>query len=57
MFPSFTVVSPIYIPVLHVLIGVKVHIIPAFPPNITDLKETLDKMEEVGIYLIYDMRG
>ncbi|KAJ7350556.1 hypothetical protein DFH08DRAFT_861754 [Mycena albidolilacea] len=34
-----------------------VHIIPAFPPNITDLKETLDKMEEVGIYLIYDMRG
>ncbi|KAJ7270039.1 hypothetical protein B0H12DRAFT_1094145 [Mycena haematopus] len=34
-----------------------VHIIPAFPPSIADLQETLDKMEEVGIYLIYDMRG
>ncbi|KAF8178672.1 hypothetical protein K438DRAFT_1977899 [Mycena galopus ATCC 62051] len=34
-----------------------VHIVPAFPPSIADLQPTLDLMEEVGIYLIYDMRG
>ncbi|KAJ6631564.1 hypothetical protein B0H10DRAFT_1866217 [Mycena sp. CBHHK59/15] len=33
-----------------------VHPIPAFP-NITALDEVLDKMEEVGLYLMYDMRG
>ncbi|KAK7057590.1 hypothetical protein R3P38DRAFT_2841901 [Favolaschia claudopus] len=34
-----------------------VHIIPDFPPSIPDLQNTLDEMERVGIYLIYDMRG
>ncbi|KAJ7503011.1 hypothetical protein B0H11DRAFT_1987433 [Mycena galericulata] len=34
----------------------KVHPIPSFD-NITALDEVLDKMEEVGLYLIYDMRG
>ncbi|KAJ7099547.1 hypothetical protein B0H15DRAFT_820678 [Mycena belliarum] len=33
-----------------------VHPIPAFP-NITALDEVLDKMEEVGLFLMYDMRG
>ncbi|KAJ7125148.1 hypothetical protein C8R44DRAFT_132693 [Mycena epipterygia] len=32
-----------------------VHPIPAFP-NITALDEVLDKMEEVGLWLMYDMR-
>ncbi|KAJ7169101.1 hypothetical protein C8R43DRAFT_982245 [Mycena crocata] len=43
---GFTVVGPCSI----------VHPIPAFP-NITQLDEVLDKMEEVGLYLMYDMRG
>jgi len=33
-----------------------VHPVPSFD-NITTLDEVLDKMEEVGLYLMYDMRG
>lgn len=37
-------------------LDVKVHPVPSFD-NLTALDMVLDKMQEAGLYLMYDMRG
>lgn len=56
---GFTVVSdiePDYSRIGHILMpSVQIHPIPTFD-NLTALAEVIQRMEEVGIYLMYDMR-